>query len=48
VLNLLLTFLLVPVMGLLGAAVAAVVAYFCRAVIIELYFRVKLKKQLGL
>ena len=42
--NLLLDFLLVPVMGMLGAAVATVLAYFCHVVIIETYFRVKLKK----
>ncbi|UCF15477.1 MAG: polysaccharide biosynthesis C-terminal domain-containing protein [Phycisphaerales bacterium] len=47
-LNLFLTFLLVPVMGLPGAAVATVVAYFCRAVTIEIYFRIKLQKLLGL
>jgi O-antigen/teichoic acid export membrane protein len=47
-LNLLLDFLLVPAMGLVGAAVATVIAYFCRAVIIEIYFRVKLKKLLKL
>jgi len=47
-LNLVLDVILVPSMGLLGAAVATTVAYFCRAVTIEIYFRVKLKKVLGL
>ena len=46
--GLLLTFLLVPVMGLLGAAVATVVAYGCRAAAIEVYFRVKVKGQLAI
>lgn len=47
-LNLVLDLLLVPVMGLLGAAVATVFAYFCRAVITDVYFRVKLRKSLKL
>jgi O-antigen/teichoic acid export membrane protein len=47
-LNLLLDFLLVPKMGMLGAAVATVIAYCCRTVIIEIYFRVKLKNLLKL
>lgn len=47
-LNLALDVILVPSMGLLGAAVATAVAYFCRAVTIEIYFRIKLKKLLGL
>jgi O-antigen/teichoic acid export membrane protein len=45
-LNLLLDFLLIPLMGLFGAAVATVSAYFCWVVTIEVYFRVKLKKLL--
>ncbi len=45
-LNVLLDLILVPKMGMLGAAVATVLAYFCRAVTIEVYFRVKLKKLL--
>lgn len=47
-LNLLLDLLLVPVMGMLGAAVATVLAYLCRAIIIEVYFRTKLKAQFEL
>lgn len=47
-LNLLLDVLLVPAMGILGAAIATTLAYLCRAVTIEIYFRVKLKKMLGL
>jgi Na+-driven multidrug efflux pump len=47
-LNLLLDVLLVPAMGMLGAATATVLAYLCRAVTIEIYFRVKLKRMLGL
>lgn len=45
-LNVLLDLILVPQMGMLGAAVATVLAYFCRAVTIEIYFRAKLKKLL--
>jgi O-antigen/teichoic acid export membrane protein len=44
VLNLLLDMLLVPVMGLLGAAVATTIAYFCQAVTFEIYFRIRLRK----
>ncbi len=47
-LSLLLALLLVPKIGINGAAVAAVLAYFCRAATMELYFRVKLKKLLKL
>jgi O-antigen/teichoic acid export membrane protein len=47
-LNLLLDVLLVPVMGMMGAAIATVIAYFCRVVIIETYFRLSLKRQLGI
>ena len=47
-LNLALDLLLVPAMGILGAAVATVFAYFCYAVAAEVYFRVKLKKLLKL
>jgi len=45
-LNLLLDVLLVPVMGMLGAAVATVIAYFSKGVILEVYFRVRLRKLL--
>ena len=48
VLNLVLDLVLVPVMGLLGAAVATVLAYFCWAGVVEVYFRVKLRKLLKL
>jgi O-antigen/teichoic acid export membrane protein len=43
-LNLFLALLLVPKMGIVGAAVATVFAYFCRAVIMEVYFWVKLRR----
>jgi len=46
VLNLALDLVLVPVMGLLGAAVATVFAYFCWAGAVEVYFRVKIRKLL--
>lgn len=47
-LSLLLALLLVPLMGLVGAALATVFAYLFRAVTIEVYFRVKLKRLLKL
>jgi O-antigen/teichoic acid export membrane protein len=47
-LNLFLNLLLVPAIGMLGAAVATVFAYFCTIVVYEAYFRVKLKKLLKL
>jgi len=48
ILNVILNLVLVPSMGLKGAAVATVVAYWFQSVIIEIYFRVKLKKLLEL
>ena len=39
--------LLVPLMGLAGAAIATVLAYLLRAVTMEVYFRSKLKKLLN-
>jgi Na+-driven multidrug efflux pump len=48
VLNLILDLLLVPAMGMLGAAVATAFAYLCHAVAVEVYFRVKLKESLKL
>jgi len=47
-LNVFLNVLLVPVIGLLGAAVGTTLAYFCETVMFEVYFRIKLKKLLGL
>jgi len=47
-LNLVLDLILVPVMGTTGAAAATVIAYFCHAVIMEIYFKLKLKNALGL
>ncbi|MHC4619003.1 MAG: MATE family efflux transporter [Planctomycetota bacterium] len=47
VLSIVLALLLVPRMGILGAAVAAVLAYLFRAATMETYFRVKLKKLLN-
>jgi O-antigen/teichoic acid export membrane protein len=46
--NLVLDILLVPAWGMIGAATATVSAYFCRAVISGVYFRVKLKRQMKL
>lgn len=42
-LNLFLDLLLVPVMGIYGAAVATVIAYFCRTIIYEIYFRKRIR-----
>ncbi len=47
-LNLLLDVLLVPSMGILGAAVATVVACIVKLITYELYFRVKVMRLLGL
>ena len=46
--SLLLALLLVPVMGMFGAALASMIAYFFRAAIMEIYFRVRLVKLLKL
>jgi len=45
-LNLLLDLILVPLMGIKGAAVAAVIGYAVRIVIYEIYFRTKIKPDL--
>jgi O-antigen/teichoic acid export membrane protein len=47
-LNVLLNLLLIPKIGAKGAAVATILAYFCATVMFEAYFRIKLKKVLGL
>jgi len=47
-LNIILDLVLVPRMGIYGAAVGTVFAYLCRAVILEMYFRIKLRKDLKL
>ena len=46
--NVLLNLLLVPIMGIAGAATATVLAYFSKAVILELHFSMKMKKRLSL
>lgn len=46
--NLVLDLILVPIMGFWGAAVATVCAYICRVIAIEIYFRLKLAKELKL
>jgi O-antigen/teichoic acid export membrane protein len=46
--NLALDLILVPIMGFWGAAVATVCAYICRVITIEIYFRLKLVKELKL
>jgi len=47
-LNVLLNLLLVPKIGAVGAAVATILAYLCTTALFEAYFRIKLKKLLGL
>ena len=44
--NLSLDILLVPMWGILGAAVGTVIGYLIRTVVMELYFNLKLKKVL--
>ena len=46
-LNLALDVVLVTRMGMLGAAVATVIAYLCRAVILEVHFHLRLRARLG-
>ncbi len=41
--NILLNLILVPKMGIYGAAVATTIAYFCRTIIYEIYFRKQIK-----
>ena len=48
VVKILLDLLFIPAMGLMGAAVATVVAYFVKALILELHFQTKIKRQLKL
>ncbi len=46
ILSILLSLLLVTRIGMVGAAIATVMAYFCTTAIFEAYYRIKLKKQL--
>ncbi len=48
IIKVVLSVLLIPPFGLKGAAIATVASYFFKAVIIEVYFRMRLKKSLGL
>lgn len=43
VINVILNFVFIPYIGILGAAVATVIAYFCRAIILEVYFRLRVR-----
>jgi len=45
-LSLILTLFLVPLFGILGAAIATTIAYFAKMAIFEVYFRIKLKKMI--
>jgi O-antigen/teichoic acid export membrane protein len=42
--NILLDIVLIPRMGMYGAAVATVIAYFCRTAVFEIYFRKRVRK----
>lgn len=46
VISVILSFILIPRMGLMGAAIATVIAYFCKAVLLEIYFRLYIKSRL--
>jgi len=46
IINVILNFILIPILGLCGAAVATAVAYLCKSVFYELYCRLKLRKLL--
>lgn len=41
--NVILNFIFIPYIGILGAAIATVTAYLCRAVILEVYFRLRIR-----
>ena len=43
-LNIILNIVLVPVYGIIGAAIATVIAYACKAIMFEIYFRLKIKQ----
>ena len=43
-LNVILNIVLIPIYGMIGAAVATVIAYACKAIMFEIYFRLKIKK----
>ena len=45
--NILLNLVLVPIMGIRGAAVATVIAYFLNALVFEFHFSIKMKKLLA-
>jgi len=46
--NIILNLVFVPYLGMLGAAIATVIAYFCRAVIVEIYFRAYVNKKVNI
>jgi O-antigen/teichoic acid export membrane protein len=48
IVKLVLSIILIPRFGLSGAAIATVIAYFCKTVFYELYFRMRLRALLGL
>jgi len=48
VINVILSFVFIPYMGIVGAAVATAVAYLCRTIIFELYFRLHIRRVLDI
>ena len=46
--NILLNLLLVPIMGIAGAATATIISYFIKALVLELDFSIRLRKTLRL
>ena len=48
VINIILSFVFIPYMGIVGAAVATTIAYLCRTIIFELYFRLHIRRVLDI
>jgi O-antigen/teichoic acid export membrane protein len=48
VINVILSFAFIPYMGIVGAAVATMIAFFCKTIIFELYFRLHTRRVLDI
>jgi O-antigen/teichoic acid export membrane protein len=48
VINIILSFVFIPYMGIVGAAVATTIAFLCRTIIFELYFRLHIRRVLDI
>lgn len=48
IINLALDIVLVPYMGIMGAAIATLVGYICRTIILEAYYRLSIRKTIGI